>query len=58
MNQNLPELDNFKKILKKLKIWTNLNASMDFGQIQYESSLIDIIFLCVVLGWYLEFYES
>ena len=31
---------------------------MDFGQIQYQSSLIDIIYLCVVLGWQLEFYES
>ena len=31
---------------------------MDFGQIQYQSSLIDIIYLCVILGRYLEFYES
>ena len=38
----LPELDNFEKILKKFKIWKNLNASIDFGQIQYQSSLIDI----------------
>ena len=31
---------------------------MDFGQIQYQSFLIDKIHLCVVLGRYLEFYES
>ena len=30
---------------------------MDFSEIQYEGSLIDIIYLCVVLGRYLEFYE-
>ena len=55
MNRNLSELDNFEKILKKFKI---LNASIDFGQIQYQSSLIDVIYLCVVLGRQLEFYES
>ena len=31
---------------------------MDFVQIQYQSSLIDILYLCVVLGRSLEFYES
>ena len=51
------ELDNFKKILEKLKIWKK-NARMDSGQIQCQISLIDIIYLCVVLGRYLEFYES
>ena len=40
------------------KIWNNLNASIDFGQVQYQSSLIDIIYLCIVLGRQLEFYES
>ena len=50
MNRNLPELDNFEKILKKFKIWKILNASIDFGQIQYQSSLMDVIYLCVVLG--------
>ena len=39
----------FSKILKKFKIWKNLNALIDFGQIQYQSSLINIIYLCVVL---------
>ena len=58
MNLNLPELASFAKILKKFKIWKNLNASIDFGQIQYQSSVIDIIYLCTVLGGYLEFYES
>ena len=58
MNRNLPELDNFEKILKKFKIWKNLNAPIDFGQIQYQSFLIDMIYLYVVLGWQLEFYES
>ena len=24
--------------------------SVDFGQIQYQSSLMDVIYLCVVLG--------
>ena len=50
MNQNLPELDNFEKILNKFKIRKNLNAPIDFGQIQYQSSLMDVIYLCVVLG--------
>ena len=50
MNRNLPELDNFENILKKFKIWKNLNASIDFGQIQDQSSLMDVIYLCVVLG--------
>ena len=58
MNRNLPELGNFEKILKKFKIWKNLNASIDFGQIQYQSSLMDVIYFCVVLGRLLEFYES
>ena len=31
---------------------------MDYGQIQYQSSLIDIIYLYVFLEWYLEFYVS
>ena len=44
------QLDNFEKILKKFKIWKNLNASIDFGQIQYQSSLMNVIYLCVVLG--------
>ena len=47
LNRGLPESDNFEKILKKFKISKNLNASIDFGQIQYQSSLIDII-LCEV----------
>ena len=47
INRNLLELDNFKKIFKKFKILKNLNASMDFGQIQYQSSLIDRIYLDV-----------
>ena len=47
LNRSLPESDNFEKILKKFKISKNLNASIDFGQIQYQSSLIDII-LCEV----------
>ena len=50
MNRNLPELDNYEKILKKFKIWQNLNALIDFGQIQYQSSLMGVIYLCVVLG--------
>ena len=50
MNRNLPELDNFEKILKKFKISKNLNVSIDFGQIQYQSSSMDVIYLCVVLG--------
>ena len=40
----------FDKILKKFKIWTNLNALIDFGQIQYQRSVIDMLYLCVVLG--------
>ena len=31
---------------------------MDFGQMQYKGSLIDIIYLCVVLGRWLELYEN
>ena len=50
INRNSPELDNFEKILKNFKIWKNLNALIDFGQIQYQSSLMDVIYLCVVLG--------
>ena len=46
----MPEVNNFEKILKQFKIWKNLKASIDFGQIQYQSSLIDVIYLCVVLG--------
>ena len=51
INRNFPELDNFEKILKKFKIWKNLNAWIDIGQIQYPSSLIDIRDSCVFLGW-------
>ena len=58
MNRNLTELEDFEKILKKFKIWKNLNALIDFGQIQYQSSLTDVIYLCVVLRRQLEFYES
>ena len=50
MNRNSPELDNVEKILKNFKIGKNLNASMDFGQSQYQSSLMDVIYLCVDLG--------
>ena len=39
-------------------MWKNVNAWINFGQIQYQSFLIDIIYLCVVLGRKLEFYES
>ena len=45
----LPELDNFEKVLKKFQIWKYLNASIDFGQIQYQSSLMGVIYLCLVL---------
>ena len=31
---------------------------MDIDQIRYQSSLIDIIYFCVVLGRYVKFYES
>ena len=27
-----------------------LKASIDFGQIQYQRSLLDILYLCAVLG--------
>ena len=40
------------------QLWKNLNATIDFGQIQYQSSLMDVIYLCLVLGRWLEFYES
>ena len=40
----------FEKILKKFKIWKNLNALIGFGQIRYQSSLMNVIYLCVVLG--------
>ena len=39
--------ENSEKI-KNLK--KNLNASIDFGQIRYQSSLIDTIYFFVVLG--------
>ena len=44
------KLDNAERIFKEFKIAKYLNASIDFGQIQYQSSLIDIIYLCAVLG--------
>ena len=47
VNRNLPELDNFEKILKKFKIWKNLNASIDYGQIQSQSSFMDVIYVFV-----------
>ena len=43
---------------QKIKNQKNLNATIDFGEIQYQSSLINIIYLCVVLGRKLGFYES
>ena len=36
----------------------NLNASIDFEQIKNQRLLIDILYLCIVLGRELEFYES
>ena len=48
----MPELDNFEKILEKLKIWKNFNASIDFGQMQLRNSLCDKIYVCVVLRRY------
>ena len=58
INRNLPELENFEKILKKFKIRKHLNASTDFGQIQYQNSLMDVIYLCEVLGQQFEICES
>ena len=44
-------------IFKKFKISQNLNPSIDFGQIQYQSSLIDVLYLRVFLGRQLKFEE-
>ena len=57
VHKNSLKLDNFEKILQKFKIWKSSNASIDFGQIQYQRSFIDILYLRVVLGQYLQFYE-
>ena len=42
LNGNLPKLYNLQKILQKFKIWKKLNASIDFGQIQYQSYIIHL----------------
>ena len=61
---------NFSSINRNLSVrqfWTNFqkiqnlkkfNARIDFGQIQYQRFLIDIIYSCVVLGRQLKFYEK
>ena len=36
--------------LKNSQSEKNLNASIDFGQIQYQSSLMHVIYSCVILG--------
>ena len=43
-------LDSLEQIFKKFKISKNLNALIDFGQIQYQKFSIDILYLCAVLG--------
>ena len=44
------KLHNLEKIFKKFKMSKNLNDSIDFGKIQYQRSLIDILYLCAILG--------
>ena len=42
ITRSLHKLQNLEKIFKKFKITKNLNASIDFGQIQYQSSSINV----------------
>ena len=36
----------------------NLNTSIGFGEIQYERTLIDVLYSYAVLGGYLKFYKN
>ena len=57
-SQKLHELEKLEQIFKNFKISKRFNASIDFAQIQYQRSLIDIFYFGAVLGGKLEFYKS
>ena len=49
-NSKFAQVTQFRENSQKTKISKNLNASIDFGQIQYQRSLIDVLYLCAILG--------
>ena len=49
-NLKFAQATQFRENLKKIKISKNLNASIGFGQIQYQRSLIDVLYLWAFLG--------
>ena len=48
----------FRANFQKIQNLKNLNSSIDFGEIQYQRSLIDIVYLCAVLRRRGKFYKS
>ena len=49
-NSKFSEARQFGRKFFKFKNLKNLNAPIDFGQIEHQSSLVDILYLCKILG--------